>query len=228
MGRKLGIVSNLLGIIMQPYGLVILLTLICSDVIHGRDSDDCRTLVTMKKCKFPFVYNNTEYSACTGAGHPIGRPWCSTGDGDEDWDYCGDQCPVASECPPGWVNLRSGCYQVLEVDGGVDLEASEAICGQYGASLLDKQTLASSLDLLDYYRGRPRECGGQGRGYWLSGGSGGYICSGWIPDHGILDYVSNSVTKIDSCNETSIMAGNVLMQPLCRKRDKHAAILKVK
>ena len=29
-----------------------------------------------ERCTFPFSFNNTEYSACTGAGHPIGRPRC--------------------------------------------------------------------------------------------------------------------------------------------------------
>ena len=214
---------------MQPYvGILVLISVLFCEGVHGDDSDDqCRTLVTRKRCRFPFIYNSTEYEACTGAGHPIGRPWCKTGDGDEDWDYCGGRCPVAQECPPGWVNLRSGCYQVLEVEGGVDMEASEVICAQYGAELMDKNSLATSLDLLEYYRDRPQECGGQGRGYWLSdGGSGGYSCSGWIPDHGILNYVSNSVTHI-SCNVTSVMEGNVLMQPLCRKRDKQATNLQV-
>ena len=37
------------------------------------------------------------------------------------WDYCEAGCPVTAECPPGWVQLPSGCYQTrLEVEAGVD------------------------------------------------------------------------------------------------------------
>ena len=43
----------------------------------GSDPDSCVT-VSQQRCRFPFTFNNTEYSACTGAGHPIGRPWCYT------------------------------------------------------------------------------------------------------------------------------------------------------
>ena len=43
----------------------------------GSEPDSCVT-VSQQRCRFPFTFNNTEYSACTGAGHPIGRPWCYT------------------------------------------------------------------------------------------------------------------------------------------------------
>ena len=39
------------------------------------EPDSCVT-VSQQRCRFPFTFNNTEYSACTGAGHPIGRPRC--------------------------------------------------------------------------------------------------------------------------------------------------------
>ena len=44
---------------------------------EGAEPDSCVT-VSQQRCRFPFTFNNTEYSACTGAGHPIGRPWCYT------------------------------------------------------------------------------------------------------------------------------------------------------
>ena len=43
----------------------------------GAEPGSCVT-VSQQRCSFPFTFNNTEYSACTGAGHPIGRPWCYT------------------------------------------------------------------------------------------------------------------------------------------------------
>ena len=43
----------------------------------GAEPGSCVT-VSQQRCRFPFTFNNTEYSACTGAGHPIGRPWCYT------------------------------------------------------------------------------------------------------------------------------------------------------
>ena len=43
----------------------------------GSEPGSCVT-VSQQRCRFPFTFNNTEYSACTGAGHPIGRPWCYT------------------------------------------------------------------------------------------------------------------------------------------------------
>ena len=44
-------------------------------VTGALEVEDCRSL-TGEVCSFPFTFNNTEYSACTGAGHPIGRPRC--------------------------------------------------------------------------------------------------------------------------------------------------------
>merc|ERR1712064_160772 len=135
-----------------------LITLIASCIIicvNSSDSDTCRTLRSRKKCRFPFSYNNIEYNSCTGVGHPIGRPWCKTitmtdnttnvtdsfdviiPGVDSDWDYCEEGCPVSEECPQGWTNLSSGCYQILDVLGGVDKETAENICRQYGANLVD-------------------------------------------------------------------------------------------
>ena len=37
--------------------------------------EQCRAL-TGEFCTFPFSFNDTEYNACTGEGHPIGRPRC--------------------------------------------------------------------------------------------------------------------------------------------------------
>ena len=39
--------------------------------------EQCRAL-TGELCTFPFSFNDTEYTACTGEGHPIGRPRCFT------------------------------------------------------------------------------------------------------------------------------------------------------
>ena len=44
-------------------------------VTRALEVEECRSL-TGEVCTFPFTFNNTEYTACTGVGHPIGRPRC--------------------------------------------------------------------------------------------------------------------------------------------------------
>ena len=46
-----------------------------TSVTRAQGAEQCRAL-SGERCTFPFTFNNTEYSACTGAGHPIGRPRC--------------------------------------------------------------------------------------------------------------------------------------------------------
>ena len=46
-----------------------------TSVTRALGAEQCRAL-SGERCTFPFSVNNTEYSACTGAGHPIGRPRC--------------------------------------------------------------------------------------------------------------------------------------------------------
>ena len=59
----------------RPCTMVTLLAAVMTS--EGAEPGSCVT-VSQRRCSFPFTFNNTEYSACTGAGHPIGRPWCYT------------------------------------------------------------------------------------------------------------------------------------------------------
>ena len=128
---------------------------------------------------------------------------------------------MTSECPPGWADLGSGCYQVLRVEAGVDRAGAEAICSQYGAGLVTRASLASSLDLLEYYRdtvaASDRGCDAPGVGYWLGEADIRGKCEAWIPGAGLLRHVDNKVARL-SCDLVSLHGGNILMQPLCEKR----------
>ena len=142
-------------------------------------------------------------------------------DGGQAWRYCGEDCPVTSECPPGWADLGSGCYQVLRVASGVDKEAAEAICRQSGARLVSRSSLGRSLDLLEYYRdtaaASDRGCDTPGLGYWLGEAEVGGQCEVWVPGAGLLSHVDTRVARL-SCGLSSLHGGNTLLQPLCEKR----------
>ena len=129
---------------------------------------------------------------------------------------------MTAECPPGWADLGSGCYQVLRVEAGVDREGAEAICAQYGARLVSRASLGTSLDLLEYFRDTVatsnRGCDGPGLGYWLAGESRGQ-CEVWIPGAGVLRHVDNKVARV-SCDLSSLHGDNIMMQPLCEKRSQ--------
>merc|ERR1719192_962304 len=116
----------------------------------------CLTLTTRSPCQFPFTFNKRMYSSCTTAGHPIGRPWCFTQEEEGEWDFCDVGCPVEVGCPNGWNKLQSGCYQDLNVSGGVDYEAADAVCAQYGARLVSSSSLEERQDLLEFYRNKRR------------------------------------------------------------------------
>ena len=128
---------------------------------------------------------------------------------------------MTPECPPGWADLGSGCYQVLRVEAGVTRLGAEAICSQYGARLVTRASLASSLDLLEYYRdtvaASDRGCDTPGLGYWLGEADIQGQCEVWIPGAGLLRHVDNKVARV-SCDLVSLHGGNILMQPLCEKR----------
>ena len=132
---------------------------------------------------------------------------------------------MTPECPPGWADLGSGCYQVLRVGGGVDREGAEAICGQYGARLVSRDSLATSPDLLEYYRdtvaASDRGCDAPGVGYWLGEADIRGECEAWLPGAGLLRRVDNKVARL-SCDLVSLHGGNILMQPLCEKRPGQA------
>ncbi len=56
---------------------------------------DCSITTEGIPCAFPFVYNGTTYTKCTGEPDI----WCSTKNYpngttiDEQWGYCNDNCP---------------------------------------------------------------------------------------------------------------------------------------
>ena len=185
-------------------------------IISCQGAEQCRTLVTREECIFPFIFNNTEYRACTGAGHPIGRPWCYTGH--QQWDYCDSGCPMSEQCPPGWILVKSGCYQVLEVETGVDHDTAKTICAQYGADLLSQDRLRSTGDLRQVLESKADECGDHGVGYWVKQESpSSSSCSVWIQDHGVMQYQPSSTLLSLPCNITSLNRGDIVLQPLCHK-----------
>ena len=53
----------------------LLLTVTMVTLTRALEVEQCRAL-SGELCTFPFTVNNTEYNACTGEGHPIGRPRC--------------------------------------------------------------------------------------------------------------------------------------------------------
>ena len=110
---------------------------------------------------------------------------------------------------------------MLRVEAGVTRPGAEAICSQYGARLVTRASLASSLDLLEYYRDTvatsDRGCDTPGLGYWLGEADIQGQCEVWIPGAGLLRHVDNKVARV-SCDLVSLHGGNILMQPLCEKR----------
>ena len=54
---------------------VLLLLMMMVTVTTALEVEQC-TALSGELCTFPFSFNDTEYSACTGEGHPIGRPRC--------------------------------------------------------------------------------------------------------------------------------------------------------
>ena len=61
-------------LISRPAPLLVMMVMMVT-VTRVLGAEQCPAL-SGERCTFPFSFNNTEYSACTGAGHPIGRPRC--------------------------------------------------------------------------------------------------------------------------------------------------------
>ena len=80
--------------------------------------------------------------------------------------------------------------QDLSVSGGVDVEAAEDICAQYGARLVSASSLEERKDLVELYRERGREvtesdCSSSSSpgslAYWLRP-EGEERCKVWLAD----------------------------------------------
>ena len=114
------------------------------------------------------------------------------------------------------------------MSGGVDVEAAEDICAQYGARLVSSSSLEERQDLVELYRERGRErvessCSSSppgGQAYWLRPG-GEERCEVWLADTADSTDLSLpgqfTVVRAD-CNDTQL--ADLHLQPLCIKSDQ--------
>uniref|UniRef100_A0A7N5P3I4 Fibronectin type-II domain-containing protein n=1 Tax=Ailuropoda melanoleuca TaxID=9646 RepID=A0A7N5P3I4_AILME len=71
-------------------------------------------------CKFPFIFENKLYSACTTDGRYDGQLWCSLSsnfDNEPRWTYCEPSDPAPCNFP---FTYRNKSYYSCTKDGSVD------------------------------------------------------------------------------------------------------------
>ena len=115
------------------------------------------------------------------------------------------------------------------MSGGVDVEAAEDICAQYGARLVSTSSLEERKDLVELYRERGREvtesdCSSSsspgGQAYWLRP-EGEERCKVWLADSADstdLALPGQFTVVKAACNLTQL--AGLSLQPLCIKSDQ--------
>ena len=102
------------------------------------------------------------------------------------------------------------------MSGGVDYEAAEAVCAQYGARLVSSSSLEERQDLLEYYRNKREEsdCSADSQAYWLR--SEGGRCEVWLADSPGLSLPGQFKLTAAPCNLSQL--DSLQLQPLCETR----------
>ena len=135
-------------------------------------------------------------------------------------------CPLEPGCPAGWVRLSTGCYQFLEVDGGVGVDKAEYICKQFGAHLIDINDVEEKWRVFKYFKEEVmnRECFEHGKGFWIMNTyereklNRNKDCLAWIADpYFARDLVEdNYIISNVSCDDT-LIGHDIYLHPLCEK-----------
>ena len=67
------------------------------------------------------------------------------------WGVCGSGCPRDPRCPPGWTELHTGCYKLMERKRVTKLEATEA-CEEVGGYVVEIDSKEEVDALNAWYR----------------------------------------------------------------------------
>lgn len=146
---------------MKSLTLLAVLLTVCA-------GDDCFTsqptdpgVEAQVPCVFPFTYKGTTYDKCTAVDHEEGLEWCSTQvdsegghvTGSGRWGVCtSPACPREQVCPPGWSHLQSGCYRLLDREGGLTKDSASQLCLERGGYLADISSQGELGHIMDWYK----------------------------------------------------------------------------